>query len=151
MKMLRIPLILVFTSLVSFAQLSPTIYNLEKTKLSKTGSLLPKGNNIIDILLVDDTLWLATTRGLSKTTDDGRSWTNYYNSPDFGTESIVSVGYSEGTIWAGTAHSEEINSTDVPVGTGLRYSINNGETWTTIPQSVDNSGDSIIIYGNNNI
>ena len=39
----------------------------------------------------------------------------------------------------------------LPDGTGIKYSTDYGITWTSIPQPVDDPGDSSIVYGINTI
>lgn len=112
---------------------------------------MPASNTIEKILIVGDTLWLATSKGLSKSTDYGLTWTNYFKHKDFGEDGISTIGYNNGVIWAATWRMENISGSDVPTGTGLRYSTDQGQTWTKIEQPVDNPGDSIIVYGINKI
>ncbi|MDP3683214.1 MAG: hypothetical protein Q8S01_04705, partial [Ignavibacteria bacterium] len=42
----------------------------------------PASNSINDILVVGDTIWLGSSRGLSQSTDNGNSWKNYYNTAE---------------------------------------------------------------------
>lgn len=109
----------------------------------------PLSNGINDLLVVGDTVWLATTRGLSRTTDKGASWKNYYGTPEFGTESITALAYDKntGTIWASTAHTREITGQRLPEGSGIRVSSDNGSTWITIPQPLDAENDTVEVYG----
>lgn len=112
---------------------------------------LPASNSIEKILFVEDTLWLATSKGLSKSTDYGNSWINFYRTKDFGEDGISAIGYYDGTIWAATWKMESIAGSNVPTGTGLHFSTDFGKTWTNIKQPVDDPGDSIITYGINKI
>jgi photosystem II stability/assembly factor-like uncharacterized protein len=128
-------------------------YRLDKfsTSTSSTTDPFPSSNSIERILIQDNVIWLATDKGLAKSTDNGNTWINYYKSNDFGEESISTIAYNNGVIWAGLWHNEVSNGSNVPVGTGLRYSTDQGLTWTNIPQPVDNPGDSSIVYGINKI
>ena len=110
------------------AQTKPTDYSFGGNRLAKTLDQTPASNTIEKILIENNIIWLATGNGLSKSTDNGDTWTNYYNSKDFGTESVSAVGYSNGTIWAATWHMETKFDGDHPVGTGLKYSSNEGQT-----------------------
>ncbi|MFA3783059.1 hypothetical protein ABRY23_08355 [Melioribacteraceae bacterium 4301-Me] len=142
---------LLFNVLNLTAQSLPHSYFLSPERSYKIEDLTPASNTIEKILIVDNTIWLATSNGLSKSVDNGNTWINYYNSKDFGTESVSTVANDNGTIWAATWHFEVINGQNLPVGTGLRYSTDQGETWTKIDQPVDSPGDSIITYGINKI
>ncbi len=134
-----------------FAQPKPFDYELNQKRMAKIEDSAPASNTIEKILVQDNVIWLATSNGLSKSTDNGASWTNYYNSKDFGTESVSALGYNNGTIWAATWHYQEELGSNVPLGTGLRYSTDQGQTWTTINQPVDQPGDSSIVYGINTL
>ncbi len=133
-----------------FAQNLPEKFQLGKTNLGKISASTPLSNGITDIVVGGNTVWLGTSRGLSSSTDDGETWTNYFDTEDFGTESISAMSYKNGVIWVATAHSEDINGESVQVGSGLHYSTD-GTTWTNIPQPVDDPGDSLITYGINTI
>ena len=137
--------------LVVYSQTSPYSYEFSSPKLYKTTASTPLSNSITDILVVKDTIWLGTSRGLSRSTDKGETWKNYYNTPDFGAEGITAVGYYDGMIWAVTVHTKEQFGEDVEVGSGFRYSTDNGGTWTKVPQPLDSPGDSLLTYGINKL
>jgi len=134
-----------------FPQFSPRTYFLERKTLSKSFSEIPASNSISDIITIGDTIWIGTSRGVSKSIDRGTTWTNYYNTPSFGTENVSALAYRNGVIWAATAHSVERDGSTFPEGSGLRYSTDGGNSWTSIPQPIDQPGDSIVQYGINNI
>lgn len=140
-------LFFILFSLRLFAQQIPSDYTIGSKALSKTSDQTPASNTVERILIKDNLILLATSEGLSKSTDNGDSWTN----SAFGTESVSSVGYYNGIIWTATWHMENLLGSDTPVGTGLRYSSDAGVTWKEIPQPVDQSGDSTITYGVNKL
>lgn len=136
------------------AQYSPDNFLLqdELKNLGKIAAANPASNSISDIITLGDTVWLGTSRGVSVSFDNGENWTNFYNTPVFGTESAASVAYDKytNTIWASTAHSAEVaGGQSLPEGSGLKYTIDAGNNWTSIPQPVDNPTDTIISYGIN--
>lgn len=134
-----------------FAQQIPSDYNLESRRLAKTSDQTPASNTIERILIQGNTIWLGTSDGLTKSTNNGENWTNYYKTEAFGEENISALGYDNGTIWAATWHMENLLDSDTPVGTGLRYSSDAGITWQKISQPVDDPGDSTITYGANKL
>ncbi|MGD8778635.1 MAG: hypothetical protein PVH88_06685 [Ignavibacteria bacterium] len=134
-----------------FAQLLPSELRLSTGSLSKTNDVLPESNNIEEIQVVKDTIWLATGNGLSRSTDNGETWTNYYGTEEFGTESVATVTYKKGVIYASAWHSEDVLGSSVPTGAGLRYSTDGGETWTSISQPLDDEADTLISYGINTL
>ncbi|MGE5402122.1 MAG: hypothetical protein ACM3S2_17120 [Ignavibacteriales bacterium] len=134
------------------AQSLPEDYNVSKrSRLLKHGSETPLGNSITDIITVGDTVWLGTSRGLSRSTDRGLSWTNYYGKEPFGEEEITSMAYFKGMLWVATNHIENINDEDIFTGSGLKFTTDNGNSWGFVPQPTDSSWDSSIVYGINRL
>ncbi|MDZ7765459.1 MAG: hypothetical protein U5K00_13700 [Melioribacteraceae bacterium] len=83
---------------IAFAQSLPFTFELESNKAKKASAANPASNTIEDIVVDDNgTVWLATSRGLSKSTDDGKDWTNYYQTEAFGIKKVSKVGYHNGT------------------------------------------------------
>jgi len=135
-----------------FAQNSPEYYHLlEDGMLNKINSENPASNSISDIITIGDTIWLGSSRGVSVSFDKGENWTNFYGTAAFGTESISAIGYYKGIFWAATAHSVERSGSTLPEGSGLRYTTDNGLTWSTIPQPLDKNEDTLVVYGINKI
>ncbi|MBP9211915.1 MAG: hypothetical protein KBF97_03890 [Bacteroidetes bacterium] len=97
----------------------------------------PLSNSITDIAISGDTIWLGTGRGLSRSTDGGRSWKNYNGTPEFGNEDVSAVAVRGKEVWAATAHTVKVSDQSMPEGSGLRYSSDGGETWRVIPQPLD--------------
>jgi hypothetical protein len=124
--------------------------NTESNSTSSVQNETPASNSISDILIVGDTIWLGTSRGLSRSTDKGNTWKNFYGSPDFGNESITALKYYQGFIFVATAHSVQKDNQSLPEGSGIKFSSNNGDTWKSISQTLDNPGDSTEVYGINN-
>jgi photosystem II stability/assembly factor-like uncharacterized protein len=145
--------ILISVSII-YAQISPDHYKLHtgKNNLNKISSLSPLSNTITDIITVGDTVWLGTSKGVSLSTDNGTTWSNFYGQSDFGTDNISAIGYNKGTFWCATAKSTEITGGEIlPEGTGLKYTTNLGATWQSVPQSVDIETDTLEMYGINQI
>ncbi len=136
---------------IFYAQFKPESFTFENTKLPKTNAATPASNSILDIIVKGDTIWLGTTRGLSRSFDGGATWRNYYNDGIFGDESITAIAYDRGLIAAATGKTVERDGQDLPAGTGLKISLDHGETWSSVPQSLDDTGDSLITYGINRI
>lgn len=151
MKKNFITYLFIFLSFNIFAQQKQLVYDLEKLNNTASTDAAQQSNTIEKILIQDNVIWLATSKGLSKSSDNGLSWTNFYNAQEFGTESISSIGYGNGAVWAATWHYENKLGSNVPVGTGIKFSTDQGQTWNKIPQPVDAPGDSSIVYGINKI
>lgn len=136
------------------AQPKPESFNLpgDKNYFLKTNSSTPVSNSILDIIAIGDTVWLGTSRGVSVSFDRGENWTNFYGTSPFGSDNVSALVYNkyDGSIWAATATSVEgTGGGTVPKGTGLKYTTDNGLTWTAIPQPVDHPDSNTVRYGNN--
>ena len=149
-------LILLIPISTLIAQIKPEVYNLiqDGKSLQKTTSVNPVSNSILDIIAIGDTVWLGTSRGVSVSYDRGVSWTNFYNSSPFGTDNVSAIGYDKytGMFWAATAKSVEgVGGEDVSAGTGLKFTSDNGLTWTSIPQPIDDGNATTVVYGINTL
>lgn len=125
----------------------------KESKIYKVSEDNPASNSISDILTLGDTVWLGTSRGVSLSTDRGLTWTNFYQTPAFGTESISAIGFDHysKTFWAATAHSIDKDGQSLPEGSGLRFTTDGGQTWKSVSQPLDGASDTIEVYGNNSI
>lgn len=120
-------------------------YKLERAHL-ETNSTTPLSNSVTDIVASGNTIWLGTGKGLSRSTDNGTTWRNYYNAPEFGQEDISAIAVHNNEVWVATAHSKDVDGTSLPEGSGLRYSIDGGETWTIVPQPRDTKSIDTLFY-----
>ena len=152
MNRLSLLLITLFPVLL-YSQI-PDSYNLLNDKgLGKiVETRTPLSNSVSDIIAMGDTVWLGTSRGVSFSTDNGESWTNFYGNEAFGSESVPAIAYDKyhDVIWASTAHSKDVNGSTLPEGSGLHYTTDHGATWNSVSQPLDDAGDSTIVYGINN-
>lgn len=150
-RLFSILLISLFSIEVS-AQLKPESFNLptDENYLSKITSSTPLSNGILDIIAIGDTVWLGTSRGVSVSFDRGENWTNFYGTSSFGSDNVSAIGYDNGVFWAATATSVAgVGGGTVPKGTGLKFTTNNGQTWTAVPQPVDHPDSITVRYGDN--
>ncbi len=151
MKILSILIITLFPALLcsqsvrSYKLLNDNV--LDKSVESGT----PLSNSVSDIIAMGDSVWLGTSRGVSLSTDNGESWTNFYGNEAFGSESVPAIGYDKyhDVIWASTAHSKDVSGSTLPEGSGLHFTTDHGATWNSVPQPLDDPGDSTIVYGIN--
>lgn len=104
-----------------------------------------KSNSITDIVVVDEnTIWLGTGKGLSKTEDGGLTWKTYTNDHGLGKGGVSALAIKDSVIWVATAFDTIVMDEHVSAGGGLTYSTNYGETWTHIPQP-EPGGDWTVI------
>jgi len=94
-----------------------------------------KSNGISDIVVVDEnTIWLATGRGLSKTEDGGLTWKTYAEEQGICKGGISALAVKDSVIWVATVFDTLVMDEHVNAGGGLSFSKDYGETWTHIPQ-----------------
>lgn len=152
--MKRLTLFVFLIPVYLYSQSGPYTYKLQNDNgLHKlTEDRTPLSNSISDIIANGDTIWLGTTRGVSLSTDNGDTWTTFYGDETFGSESVPAIGFDKyhNRFWASTAHTKDVGGgTTLPEGSGLRYTSDNGATWQSVPQPLDDPGDSTIVYGIN--
>jgi hypothetical protein len=140
--------LIVLTNQVSFSQKLTKSYNIS-SKASSVLDVTQKSNTVEKILLVGDTIWVASGKGLSKSTDNGNSWYNYYGTSDFGNESVSAIAFADGILCAALWHWTDTEDGTLPAGGGIRISTNYGKSWTAISQPLDIRTDSTITYGSN--
>jgi len=97
------------------------------------------GNSVVEIIYQPTTgaVWLATERGISRTSDNGKTWQNFDkdNTGDLLSDEIAALGLRNGTVWAATSFTRVFgNQTDgfqaVPYGTGFAVTGDDGLNWT---------------------
>lgn len=142
-------LFVICTSQTVHAQLS--IANSHKLDRAAAGSATPLGNSVNDIVVSGSTVWLGTSKGLSRSTDRGATWTNYYLSEPFGEEDISAIAVHNTEVWVATAHTKMVGDSPLPEGSGLRCSSDWGDTWTVIPQPRDTKNVDTLFYNSKSL
>lgn len=146
---------------VSFTQVLPTDFkvspNFNKVKTKTSGDNIPKhvgrftvspvasssiiSNFISDIIVIrnqlGDTIWFGTGKGLSRTTNSGISFENYYGTAPFQEDDVSGIAVYKNWIVVATAFSQEIDGDFVPTGSGIKVSSDYGITWSSYPQPMD--------------
>ena len=121
-------------------------------KLSSTSSFdLISSNSVGHLVLVGDTIWTGTGRGLSFTTNAGRTWINFVNTETFDGKAITTLATRANQIWAATSFSITHDNTPYPAGGGLHYSTDHGVTWAFVSQPTDTGRIDTLTYGRNRI
>ncbi len=129
------------------------ILSKESYQLSNSaGVVSPQlSNTITDIVISNDTIWLGSGKGLSRSIDGGKSWKNYYNTTEFGKEDISAIAVRGKDVWVATAHSVDNDGQSLPEGSGLRYSSDGGTTWKVIAQPVDSKNVDTLFYNSKSL
>ena len=152
--MRKILLLIMLIPVGFFAQSLPLEYSLDINRLNKTtNDPKPASNSIDDIIVMGDTIILATGDGVSISVDDGESWRNTGELEEFKDLNVSRITYDKekGVLWAGLWHYVDVIGGKEAAGAGLRYSQDLGETWTSIDQPLDQRSDSTIVYGINTL
>jgi len=115
-------------------------------------SFLPPSNAINDLVVMGDTVWVGTERGLSFTMN-GALWNNFGKMDGFSGYGISAIAVRNSLVWVAQARSTRENGEPVSFGEGLSYSTNGGVTWTHVPQPVERTGSTVdtLMYGSNTI
>ncbi len=119
------------------------------TPSTASGTLIPS-NSVSHITTgADRTVWIGTGKGLARMPPDRMAWESFRNNEAFANDGIFSVAAEGPVIWAATGFEKDIDGGTVQTGTGYAYSTDNGSTWTHLGQTLDDRGDSILVYGIN--
>jgi hypothetical protein len=113
-------------------------------------AILPS-NSISHLAVNKSTLWIGSSKGLSRTTDAGKDFLDFRTNPQFARPGIFAISVQGDTVWAATGYSKEIENSSVQTGSGYAYSFDNGAIWHSAPQPLDAPNDSIVTYGSNRI
>jgi hypothetical protein len=124
-----------------------TTYSMDTPGTSK----LIGSNSISDIGLDGDTVWTATGRGLSLTSDEGLNWINLTNMALLNNQSATTLTIRGNDIWTAASFTIMQDNIAYPAGGGLRYSTNKGASWTSVPQPTDKGTVDTLMYGHNRI
>lgn len=171
--MKKLLLILILASFnLSFAQMLPKDFKISNdvykkfksdVKQNKANNLIGRfssspvssqtiiSNFISDIIVVSndggDTIWFGTGKGISRTTNRGLSFQNFYGTEPFGDDDVSGLAVYKNWVVVATAYSQLINEEYVPTGTGIKVSSDYGATWASYPQPIDGDFDTTITYG----
>lgn len=124
-------------------------YSLDGTAGEITSTI--PSNSVSHIAVHGSTLWIGTSNGLARSTNGGRTWESFANDTRFAKRGIFSIALSHDTVWTSTGYSQDLEGTSVQTGAGYTYTLNNGSSWTGIPQTLDNLSDSMVTYGINTV
>ncbi len=109
------------------------------------------GNSFVDILYYDGTAWLASSKGLSATTDMGLTWVTY-TSEVLNSDNPSAIFARPGQIWVAGSHFESFEGVNYPFGDGFNMSTDNGLTWQTMePPEASNFGKLVYDITGNDI
>ncbi|UCH10194.1 MAG: hypothetical protein JSU61_13510, partial [Fidelibacterota bacterium] len=119
---------------------------------SSVGILVPKlldqgdqdsSFSVIDILFRGDRVWMGTSVGVYYSPDYGETWILLDASSGLGRGGVSGLAVSESQLWAATSHE----TLDVSIaGSGLAYTLDNGNHWEWLPQPTDSVADDTVIY-----
>jgi hypothetical protein len=116
---------------------------------SASGSLIPS-NSVSHITIGPDrTIWTGTGKGLARLLPSRAAWESFRGNEAFASDGIFSVTAEGSSIWASTGFEKDVDGGTVQTGTGYAFSADNGASWTHLGQTLDDRGDSILVYGIN--
>lgn len=110
---------------------------------------LPPSNSVSHIVRNDALLWIGTSKGLARSSSMGRTWDSFRGNGAFATDGIFAISALGEKVWAATGFDKEVGDGSVQTGSGYAFSTDAGSSWTHLPQTVDQRGDSLLSYGIN--
>lgn len=124
---------------------------LRNIRFSPIESTVPISNFISDIIVIGDTIWFGTGKGISRTFNNGNSFQNYYGTAPFGEDDVSGLTVYKNYVVVATAISKKIDNETFPAGTGIKVSSDNGNTWNAYPQPMETGTGRFdtLQYGNN--
>jgi hypothetical protein len=128
--------------------------SLKNFSLSSTSATsFPASNVVNDIIILNDSIWVGTERGLDFSNSNGNFWRHFDQSSGFKGFGISALSARGPVIWVAEASSFIDNGARVDVGEGLHISLNGGFSWTYIAQPVEPKNATIdtLFYGANKI
>ena len=123
----------------------------ENFSLTQSDSKYPYSSSIIEIINANGFIWIGGGKSVSKTTDKGQSWINYYGKQGLGFNGISALSNFENKIYAAKARSVKQGNNYLPEGLGLAFTSDGGISWQSFSQSVDLPDDDTVVYGNNKL
>jgi photosystem II stability/assembly factor-like uncharacterized protein len=94
-----------------------------------------RSNSVTDIVIHNDQIWLGTGKGLARSNDGGQTWVTYTTADGLPRGGVSAIAIRDDIIWVATAFdSLTKDAGELTTGGGLAYSLDDGTTWTRIPQ-----------------
>jgi hypothetical protein len=124
---------------------------LRNIRFTPIESTVPISNFISDIIVVGDTIWFGTGKGIARTYNNGNSFQNYYGTAPFGEDDVSGLTVFGKYVVVATAVSKKINNETFPAGTGIKVSSDYGNTWNAYTQPMESGTGRFdtLQYGNN--
>ena len=86
-------------------------------------------NSGVDVVYDGEYLWVATSKGLSGTNDNGQSWISYDSTNGLPTSEIAALASGMGQLWVATSYSVVSQGQAIPAGSGISHTADNGNTF----------------------
>lgn len=146
--------LLLLSAFVSFAYAQ--VATLTSPRLSTQGTIVTQlpNNSVSQIAVEGTTVYIGTSKGLARSADGGATWESFRFVSQFANPGIFALAVRGSTIWTATGFNKPLKDEPgrtVQTGSGYTYSLDNGLTWTHVPQPLDAPDDSIVQYGTNRI
>lgn len=90
-----------------------------------------RDNSAIDIIEGGGYIWLATSRGLSATSDRGTTWITYDSRNGLNANDVSAFAFGDGRLLAATAHNVVVDGQLIPYGDGFNTTIDFGASFDT--------------------
>lgn len=87
------------------------------------------GNSVVEIIWDGKNLWVATSSGLSRTSDGGITWENFHVTDGLNSEEISALAGKDSLLWIGASSAQLREGLLVPTGTGFNKTMDFGASF----------------------
>jgi hypothetical protein len=155
MQHLKIFFLLALLACIVFSSASAQVLFKSGWQLDRQAEPLSglRSNSVSDIVIHRGNIWLGTGKGLARSRDGGQTWVTYTTANGLPRGGISAIAVTDTIIWVAAAFDSLTKEAGLlPTGGGLSYSVDDGKTWTHVPQfgptPVQNVTYDIAVRGN---
>jgi len=91
-------------------------------------------STVNDIIITNSAIWFGTGRGLSRTDNDGLSFTSFSDAQGIGRGGVSALAATDEIVWVATGFDSNTVVGMQQAGAGIAFSQDQGATWILRPQ-----------------
>jgi len=86
-------------------------------------------NSVIDIIVHDEALWMATSEGVNFSFDGGDTWLLYNTDNGLPANQVSALFSLNNRLWLGVGHTKLVNEYSISFSDALTFTDDNGRNW----------------------